>query len=100
MEDRPVERRREQRFSIENRALVHRKNGETLQAMAIDISGTGVRLKFEQPNSVDLDEQVTLEIELPTSPDQPFAAWGAGRVAHVEGNIAGIQLSAGHFDSL
>jgi hypothetical protein len=44
-----------------------------------------------------VDEEVTVELKLPEHTGQPFSSWGVGRVAHIDGGGAGIQLFGGEF---
>jgi len=98
MEHKQAERRKEPRYPIEAKALVRRKSGETIHATAVDISSSGMLLHIEPPFLLNLEEEVTVEVELPQDPDKPFSSWGVGRVAHIDGHRTGIQLCAGNFD--
>jgi PilZ domain len=96
-----AERRKETRYPVEAKVLVRMANGETVHATAVNISSSGMRLLC--PNRccpLTPGEAVTVDVELPDRPDQPFSSWGLGRVAHVDGGDAGIQLYGGHFEPL
>jgi hypothetical protein len=93
------DRRKETRYPIQAGAIVHTGSGKTISATATNISSFGMLLRIEQPSSLTLDEQVTVEIELPDHPDKPFSAWGVARVARIDGAYFGIQLAGGTFDS-
>lgn len=96
-----ADRRREPRYPIGASVALKKNNGEIIRATALDISSSGMRLEIEQlPCPIALDEEITIEIELPEYPDKPFSMWGVGRVAHIGAGKAGIQLRAGHFDPL
>ncbi len=95
------ERRKELRYPVEAKVLVRRANGETLQATATNISSSGMRLLCPTGScGLTPGEEVTVDVELPECPDKPFSAWGFGRVAHIDGGSAGIQLFGGQFDPL
>lgn len=101
MEQLSVERRREPRYPIQAKVMIKKDSGQTIPAMALDISSSGMRLHIDQhPCPLCLNENVTIEIELPDIPDKPLSAWGVGRVAHIGSGMAGIQLVAGHFHPL
>lgn len=93
-----LERRKERRYPIEANVLVRKETGETIRATAVDISSSGMRLQIDrEPFPLNLNERVTLEIELPEFAEKPFSSWGIGRVAHIGGATAGVQLFAGEF---
>ena len=99
-QDPHVERRRETRYPLEAKVLIRKKSGETLRASAVNISSSGMRVCIEQePCPLQLDDEVTVEVELPDSPGKPFSAWGLGRVAYLDRAVAGIQLFGGEFDA-
>jgi c-di-GMP-binding flagellar brake protein YcgR len=93
-----IERRREIRYPVEATVTVRRKDGQSFQTRAVDISSSGMRLRLADAPRLALDEEITVEVELPDHPDKAFSAWGVGRVAHMDANNAGIQLFAGEFD--
>ncbi len=95
------ERRKEARYPVEANVLIRKSNGETLHATAVDISSSGMRLLCPNRScALTPGEEVTVDVELPERPDKPFSVWGIGRVAHIDGGGAGIQLYGGHFDPL
>ncbi len=100
MEEKSRERRKETRYPVQAKAIVQKKNGETILATAVNVSSSGMLLRFDQPCPLCLDEEVTVDVELREKRDQPFSAWGFGRVAHIDANGAGIQLHGGQFDPL
>ena len=89
-------RRKETRYPIQAGAIIHTGCGKAIPATATNISSFGMLLRIDQPSPLTIDEQVTVEIELP---DNPFSSWGVARVAHIDGAYFGIQLCAGTFDS-
>ena len=97
MEHEPTERRLEARYPIEAKVIVHKNNGETISAIAANISGGGMLLHVEQPSGLRIGDPVTVDVELPDDPDKPFASWGLARVVRFTGSYFGIQLSAGTF---
>jgi hypothetical protein len=99
MDHEPGDRRKETRFPIQADAIVHTSSGKTIPATATNISSFGMLLHIEAPSILILDEQVTVEIELPDEPDKPFSSWGVARVARVDGDHFGVQLYGGTFDS-
>jgi hypothetical protein len=98
IEDQDFDRRREVRYPTEANVQLRKKDGDTMRATAVDISSSGMRIRFGEHCPLRLDEDVTVEVELVEYPDKPFSAWGLGRVAYVSGGDAGIQLFGGQFD--
>jgi hypothetical protein len=99
-EHKSAERRKETRYPVEAKVIVRKKSGEAIAATAVDISSSGMRLRPCQFCPLDLDDEVTVEIELPEAPDKPFSSWGLGRVAYINDRGVGIQLYGGRFDPL
>jgi hypothetical protein len=93
------DRRKETRYPIQAGAIIHTSGGTAIPATATNISSFGMLLRIDRPSTLSLDEQVTVEIELPDDPGKPFSSWGVARVAHIDGAYFGIQLSGGTFDS-
>lgn len=93
------DRRNEARFPIQAGAIVHTSSGKAIPATATNISSFGMLLHIEQPSTLALDEQVTVDIELPDDPGKPFSSWGVARVARIDGAHFGVQLYGGTFDS-
>lgn len=96
----PAERRREPRYPIEAKVRVWKRSGEMVCATAVDISSSGMRLRPCQACTLELDEEVSIQIELPESVDKPFSSWGLGRVVYINERGIGIQLFGGRFDPL
>lgn len=93
------DRRKETRYPLEAHVIVQTKNGAAIHATAVDISSSGMRLRFGEPCALARGEEITVEVELPDYPDKSFSAWGVGRIAYVDGNGAGVQLLGGKFDA-
>lgn len=91
------ERRREPRYPVEAKVIVHRDGGGSLAAMAANISSAGMLLRVERPSDFHQGEQVTVEVELPANPGPPFSAWGAATVVRVDGSMFAVHLEAGTF---
>ena len=85
------------RYPLRAQVLLRRENGESVYATAIDISSSGMRLQIEGPASLELNEVVTVELELLDQPEKPFSSWGIGRIAHLDSDLMGVELSAGRF---
>ena len=99
MKQETQDRRKEMRYPIHAGAIVHTSSGKTIPATATNISSFGMLLRIDPPSTLTIDDQVTVEIELPDDPGKPFSAWGVARVARIDGAYFGVQLCAGTFDS-
>ena len=97
-ENKLTERRREIRYPSEAQVALMKKDGQVIRATAVDISSSGMRVRFGNQCPLAVDEELTVDVELPDQPDKPFSSWGVGRVAYVDGGDAGIQLFGGRFD--
>jgi hypothetical protein len=93
------ERRKEPRYPIEARVLVHKNSGQTIPATAANISGNGMLLHVDEPSQFRILEELSVEIELPDDPCKPFSAWGIAKVVRINGRHFGIELRGGTFDS-
>jgi c-di-GMP-binding flagellar brake protein YcgR len=94
-----ADRRAEVRWPVEARAIIHKNNGESIPAVGANISAAGMLLRVEQASKFSVDEAVTVEVELKEEPDRPFCEWGLARIAFIDGDRLGIELSAGIFDA-
>jgi hypothetical protein len=94
-----ADRRAEVRWPVEAKAIIHKNNGESIPAVGNNISGVGMSLHVEQASKFSVDEAVTVEVELKEEPDTPFCEWGLARIAFIDGDRLGIELSAGIFDA-
>src|ERR1035441_2230228 len=72
MEHEPTERRTEARFPIEAKVIIRKNSGETISAIAANISGGGMLLHVERLSSLSVGEAVAVEVELPDHADKPF----------------------------
>lgn len=97
-ENKGMERRKEIRYPAEAKVTLRKKDGQVIGATATDISSSGMRLQFDGPCPLALDDEITVDVELPDCPDKPFSAWGLGRVAYIARDYAGIQLFGGQFE--
>lgn len=97
-EHKGTERRKERRYPFEAKVTLRNKDGVIIRASAVDISSSGMRVRFGHDCPLALNDEITVEVELPDYPDKPFSAWGLGRVAYLSGGDAGIQLFGGQFD--
>jgi c-di-GMP-binding flagellar brake protein YcgR len=93
------DRRSEARYSIETKVMIHKSNGESIRATGSDISGAGMLLQVEQPSNFSVDEEVTVDVELPESPGKPFSSWGVAKITRIDGCRLGVHLCAGTFDT-
>ena len=91
------ERRRAARYPIRVAVTVTNNSG-TIRANADNISTSGMLLRVEQPTAFRIGEEVSVEVELPDNPGEPFSAWGLARVVRIEDGGFGVQLLAGTFD--
>jgi c-di-GMP-binding flagellar brake protein YcgR len=92
-----IDKRREPRYPIEAEVIVHR-NGEDLTAHAVNISASGMLLTLEPPSSLRLDEEVSVDVELPDDPSKPLSSWGIGKVIREDRGSFAIQIFAGMFN--
>jgi hypothetical protein len=99
MEQSHTERRKEERYPITAKVMVQKSNGERVPAMAANISSAGMLLRVDQPSFLRVGEEVSVEVELPDEPSQPFSVWGIARVVRIEGGDFGIHLQAGAFQT-
>jgi len=76
---------------------VHTSSGETIRATAVNISSGGMLLHVGQPSQFCVDQEVTVEVELPDDPGKPFSGWGVAGIVRIEGSRFGIHLQAGTF---
>jgi hypothetical protein len=93
------DRRKEVRYPLEAQVIVRAAGGRAIHATAVDISSSGMRLRFPEPCALVEGEEITVEVELPEHPDKSFSAWGVGRIAYIDAQGAGIQLLGGEFET-
>ena len=93
------DRRRETRYPIEAEATVElRREKDTIPATTVDLSESGVFLRFKAPVQLAVGDEVTCEFKVRHGPDKALPYWGTGTVARVEGLGAGVVLAAVIFD--
>jgi hypothetical protein len=91
-----AEKRREPRFPVEVGANVKlRKNGQTTHATAVNVSGSGVLLRFEEPFQAGVGDQVICEFKVSDDPDPLLPYWVMGTVLRVTDCCAVVDLSGG-----
>jgi PilZ domain-containing protein len=102
MEPHYPHQRREVRFVIEAGATVEvGKNGQTIHATTVNMSGGGVLLHFEESVPLAVGDQVSCEFKVEHGADSPLPYWGLGEVVRViEGCSFAIVLKAGGFSPL
>ena len=94
------QRRREVRFVVEAGASVEIcKNGQTLRAKTVNMSGNGVLLNFEEPVQLTVGDAVACEFQVAHEADKLLPFWGVGNVVRVDGCRAAIELKGGGFSS-
>lgn len=95
-----LERRKAPRCPIRANVVIHKPSGQSIPAAAVDISTSGMLVRFDRPVPFCLGEVVTVDVELPADSGQPFSNWGIGRVVRLDGERTAIQLRAGNFGSV
>jgi hypothetical protein len=93
-----VERRKETRYPAQANVTVRTRDSGVIRAAAVDISSSGMRLQVRGDSSFEVDDEVTVEIELPPGDASSFSSWGLGRIAYIDNRGVGIQLFGGQFD--
>ena len=96
METEHGDRRRATRYPIEAKVMV-KHSGESIPATAANISAAGMLLHVEQPSRFSVDDEVTVDVELPENLPEPLSTWGVARIVRIDGHHFGIHLSAGTF---
>jgi hypothetical protein len=95
------ERRREERFPIKTGATVTvNKDGRTVSATTVDISGCGVLLQFEEPVILAVGDHVVCDFAVSHETDKPLPYWGVGCVVRVDGCYAAVDFQAGGLSPL
>jgi hypothetical protein len=94
-------RRREPRFQIAAGSTVEvSKNGQLAHATTVDLSGCGVRLRFEEPIQLALGDHVLCEFKIPQDAGELLPYWGVGDVVRVEDHCVAIDFSGAGWSSL
>ncbi|MGA9415417.1 MAG: PilZ domain-containing protein [Terriglobales bacterium] len=77
MEPEYSNKRKEVPFLIEVRATVKAsKNGQTIRATTVNMSGCGVLLQFDEPVLLAVGDQVSCEFKVAHKADSPLPYWG------------------------
>jgi hypothetical protein len=98
MEDIRQNRRKEVRLEIGGHAVLRAETGgESYAATVLNVSGAGLFLRLDS-HPFQVGDEVVCEIKLPQRPDQPFAAWGMGRVVRMDPTGVAIELDTATFD--
>jgi hypothetical protein len=96
MEENPSERRKEPRFRVDAGASFEvNKNGQILRATTLDMSGSGVLLRFDGAVQLAPGDEVTCDFKLSSDADNSLPHWGIGTVVRVDGRSVAIELKAG-----
>ena len=91
-------KRKELRFLIEAGASVEVcKNGQTIRAATVNMSGCGVLLNFEEPVQLAAGDKVICEFMVVHDADKPLPYWGVGNVVRVDNCRVAIELKGGGF---
>jgi hypothetical protein len=92
---------RELRYRIEAGANVEViKNGRTIRATTVNMSGCGVLLHFERPVQLVVGDQVMVEFKITDQADKPLPYWAVGNIVRVEGCRVAIEFKGGVFSRL
>jgi hypothetical protein len=92
------EKRRDTRYPIEAKVIVHRSGGADIPALAVNISASGMLLKCDTPSTFNLDEELTVDVELPDDPTKPLSTWGVAKVVRANGCQFAVEIFAGMFN--
>lgn len=97
------DRRQEERFKVGGSAVLRSETGsESYPATVLNVSGAGLYLGLESTHPFQVGDDVVCEIKLSKEPghrQQPFAAWGMGKVVRIDSNGAAIELHTAMFES-
>src|SRR5271168_5243810 len=91
MESNDNNRRNAERYQINTPVIIRRVCGDSVSALAIDISSSGMLVRLDPPIPFELGESVTVEVELAQHTDKPFSPWGIGRVVRVDTETCAVQ---------
>lgn len=89
------DRRRAPRHPIHAQSVLHPgSESAPIAATTVDVSASGVLLDLGARPASHPGDQVTCELNLPTSADPELPCWGLGRVVRNQGARSAIQLDA------
>jgi hypothetical protein len=97
MEHRIDEKRAAQRYPLEGKVTVLRQNGERFFASAVNISSSGMLLELPPCCPLEIGEEVTIDVQPPACPDEPFSTWGLATVVRRDDPHSAVHLAAGCF---
>lgn len=93
-------KQRELRFLIDAGATVDViKNGQTIRATTVNMSGSGVLLHFNQPVSLVVGDQVIGEFKIEGGADDSLPYWAVGNIVRVEERGVAIAFAGGAYSS-
>jgi hypothetical protein len=95
--ERGMERRRERRYDAGAHATLSTAAGITHEGTLVNISGSGVLLRIDEPADIVVGDHVTCEIGPVHIDEEAFPDWGAGRVAWLKGDFVGVELTLATF---
>jgi hypothetical protein len=76
-----------------------KKNGKSAFASTVDVSESGVLLRFDEPPQLGVGDQVICEFKVQNDPDNLLPYWVVGTVVRIEGCCAGVDLSNSGFSN-
>jgi hypothetical protein len=95
MGDEHVERRRETRIPVEaDASIASGRNSPAARAKSINMTSTGVLLRFDEPVSLAVGERVTCRFTGSHEPPIPLPYWGLGRIVRVDAANVAVELQA------
>jgi hypothetical protein len=96
MEAEKSEKRKEVRYMVEAGATVElNRNGKIACATTLNMSGSGVLLRFDEPVQLAVGDEVICDFKVSHEAERPLPYWGVGNVCRVEGCCVAIKLAAG-----
>jgi PilZ domain-containing protein len=94
-------KRVEIRFVIEAGALVQvTKNNLTFQATTVNMSGSGVLMRFAEPVQLVVGDRLDCEFKIVHDADKPLPYWSVGNVVRVEDCLVAVEFKGVGFTPL
>jgi hypothetical protein len=91
-----MEKRREPRFDIQAGAVVRlHRDGDTVSATTVNISGCGALLQFEAPIPLAVGDAVVCDLDVTDEHGAMLPCWADGTVVRVDGVRVAIDFRAG-----